>query len=183
MKTFKKLVTSLILSSSVSVAARTVLVELPQEIDNANEVTQIVKDINGAGSWDTVKIGITSFGGDVMQGLRIVNAISTSKARIECNVVGFAASMAAVIATACPHITVANGSTVMFHHAFTIGPDGKKSFELDRVGKALTSVGDTLTRSVLPPDLFDKVDKEKEDVFITKEQFLNFMCKYRHVCK
>ncbi len=80
-----------------------------------------------AGMTGTVTMRINSPGGDVFAGNAIAQAMREYKGGIEVVVDGIAASAASVIATTAAKVTMAPGSMMMIHNAWTITLGDKQS--------------------------------------------------------
>lgn len=68
---------------------------------------------------DNIELRLNSIGGDVYDGIAIHNAIRDHPAEVHIIVDGVAASIASVIAMAGDKVTMARGSQMMIHDAFT----------------------------------------------------------------
>lgn len=68
---------------------------------------------------EPVEININSYGGSVLGGLAIANAIKTYPGETTCNVLGIAASMASVIACAGKKTCMGQGAYLMIHNPWT----------------------------------------------------------------
>ena len=76
---------------------------------------KFVDALRAAGNVKTINLNIDSPGGDCNDGFTIFDAITASKATINVNVVGLAASMASVIMLAGKTIRIAENGRVMVH--------------------------------------------------------------------
>lgn len=81
------------------------------------ETIDKIKDANP----DTIKVLINSLGGDVMIGLALYNYIKAHKATVEVEVLGFAASIASVMAMAADpgKMKMAKSSFLIIHQAWS----------------------------------------------------------------
>lgn len=68
--------------------------------------------------YDTVNIHINSPGGSVIDGMSIVSAIITAKAKVVAYVDGVAASMAAIVAVASDYVIMQDFAKMMIHDPF-----------------------------------------------------------------
>lgn len=68
---------------------------------------------------EPVEININSYGGSVLGGIAIANAIKKYPGETTCNVLGIAASMASVIACAGKTLKMGQGSYLMIHNPWT----------------------------------------------------------------
>jgi len=62
-----------------------------------------------------INININSPGGSIMDGFSIFHAITNSKATVNTNIVGVAASMAGIFALAGDHVTIVDFGKIMIH--------------------------------------------------------------------
>jgi len=178
----KKILVLLASVISLSASAKIFRLEVPEVLDKAEEVSNLVHVIQDADEMDTVLLGITSEGGSVIQGMRIIDAIKTTKAAVKCTVVGMAASMSALIATSCPSLRAAPGAIILFHHIYTVDPKtGKKKYSEDPTFKMLAKFTNGVMKNILSEEDFLRV-LLKEDVVISSEQFSLDMCNKLKVC-
>lgn len=99
---------------------------------------EFAKNINGS-----LKIYITSYGGDVFSGMAMVSIIGELRRRgvhIEADIVGICASAATLVALACDYITMRTNAVMMFHSAY--GPDNDivdriNAYQKDMIGRRL----------------------------------------------
>lgn len=68
---------------------------------------------------EAVEININSYGGSVLGGIAIANAIKKYPGETTCNVLGIAASMASVIACAGKRLCMGQGAYLMIHNPWT----------------------------------------------------------------
>lgn len=79
------------------------------------------KTLAEIGDAKTIKVRISSPGGDVFDAMAIYNALKTHKAKVTTVVEGIAASAASVIMMAGDTIDIHENAMVMIHRAWTIG--------------------------------------------------------------
>jgi len=72
-----------------------------------------------------INININSPGGSIMDGFSIFHAITNSKATVNTNIVGIAASMAGIFALAGDHVTIIDFGKIMIHDPL-ISSNGQK---------------------------------------------------------
>ena len=75
-----------------------------------------------------VTVRINSPGGDVFAGVAMATAIRNYPGKVTCQVDGFAASAASVIAVAADSIVMAPGAFMMIHNAWTIAMGDAEEF-------------------------------------------------------
>jgi len=106
------------------VSDRRISLNGPISAGTADYVSDRIDFFNNASKSDPIFIVIDSSpGGSVMEGYRIVNAISTSPAPVHVVVKSFAASMAAVITTLAPH-SYCLPNAIILHHQMSSGMSG-----------------------------------------------------------
>lgn len=95
-----------------------------------------------------IRVLLNSPGGDVFEGLAIRSLLKRSGARVEVEVLGWAASAASVIAMAGDTIAMHEGSMMMVHKAWTIaiGDDSDMRATADFLGKINDSIVDIYER-------------------------------------
>ncbi len=80
----------------------------------------IAAAIAEAGKLDSITLRINSPGGDVFEGIAIMNLVRTQGVPVNVIIDGLAASAASVIAMAGNTITMADNSLMMIHNAWTV---------------------------------------------------------------
>lgn len=106
------------------VSDRRISLNGPISSGTADYVCDRIDFFNNASKSDPIFIVIDSSpGGSVMEGYRIVNAITTSPAPVHVVVKSFAASMAAVITTLAPH-SYCLPNAIILHHQMSSGMSG-----------------------------------------------------------
>lgn len=108
---------------------------------DGNPAAQLVKDINAL-DVSEIQLHINSPGGDVYEGLAILNALRQHKARVIVTVDGLAASAASFIAMAGDEVVMARNSELMIHDAWgiCIGP----AEDMTRTGADLNRISDNI---------------------------------------
>lgn len=87
---------------------------------SAKVTTEILTQAN---TDDSILIEIRSPGGSLKALVEILDAMQDTKAKVHCNIQGWAASTAAILAWNCPTLSADHGSLVLFHvPAITIEP-------------------------------------------------------------
>lgn len=76
--------------------------------------------LRGLGNVDTIDVRISSYGGDVFDGLAIYRNLVEHKARVVTHVDGVAASIASVIAMAGSEIHIGASAQIMIHDAWAM---------------------------------------------------------------
>jgi len=122
------------------------------------EAESFVQDLKKLeAEFDEIDIHINSPGGSVFDGLPIYNAIVGSAKTINIYIDGIAASMAAVIAMAGKHVSIAKNGLLMFHSASGVS-FGNKNTMLE-AAELLGKIDDVLAVSIA-----DKTGDSKEDI-------------------
>ena len=80
------------------------------------DAAQLARDIRAMDAAQ-ITVNINSPGGDVFDGITILNALRQHPARVVANVMGLAASAASFIACGCDEVVMADNSTLMIHDA------------------------------------------------------------------
>lgn len=91
---------------------------------------------------DEIRVRINSPGGEVWEGMAILNMLRAHKARVVAVVDGIAASAASVIATGCDETVMSPGTQMMVHDAsgFCLG----QANDMRKMAQALDSVSDSI---------------------------------------
>ena len=90
---------------------------------------------------DTINVHISSYGGEVSEGLAIYNALRQHKAKVKTYCDGFACSIASVIFMAGEEREMSNASLLMIHNPWTYTEGNaqelrKKADDLDKMSQA-----------------------------------------------
>lgn len=110
--------------------------------------TQISSFIKGLGDGEGLELDISSYGGSVAAGLAICNMLKMSSAeghKTTAHVIGWAASIASVIACACDELKIDSNAFLMIHNPYTVAmgdAEGlrKDADTLDKMRDALIAV-------------------------------------------
>lgn len=100
-----------------------------------------LSEINAA----TIKLNISSLGGDVNDALVIYNLLKTNPATIEANIMGFTASSATIIAMSADTVKMDKNASFLIHNAWT-GAVGNQhdlreiAEDLERIDNKLISI-------------------------------------------
>lgn len=110
--------------------------------------TQISSFIKGLGDGEELELDISSYGGSVAAGLAICNMLKMASAeghKTTAHVIGWAASIASVIACACDELKIDSNAFLMIHNPYTVSmgdAEGlrKDADTLDKMRDALIAV-------------------------------------------
>lgn len=110
--------------------------------------TQISSFIKGLGDGEPLELEISSYGGSVAAGLAICNMLKMASAeghKTTAHVIGWAASIASVIACACDELKIDSNAFLMIHNPYTVSmgdAEGlrKDADTLDKMRDALIAV-------------------------------------------
>lgn len=110
--------------------------------------TQISSFIKGLGDGEGLELEISSYGGSVAAGLAICNMLKMASAeghKTTAHVIGWAASIASVIACACDELKIDSNAFLMIHNPYTVSmgdAEGlrKDADTLDKMRDALIAV-------------------------------------------
>ena len=78
-------------------------------------VTHEVAGVSG----EPIEIRIASYGGELLQAVAIIDVLRSTGCRTVCDVVGFAASAAAIIALSCDEVRMSPLGSLMLHSAWS----------------------------------------------------------------
>lgn len=111
----------------------------------AAQLSAAIREAEGSGPVDQIRVRVNSPGGDVFEGLAIYNLLAGHKAKVHVVVDGLAASAASFIAMAGDRITMAEGSMMMVHNAWSVVAGNaddmrEKAAMLDKVDGVLAGV-------------------------------------------
>lgn len=84
----------------------------------------LVTDINNA--TEDIELVVNSPGGDVFEGLQVVNAIQKCPYKVTANVEVMSASIAAVITLACDNFTISKNDLMLLHNCWTFAMGNKE---------------------------------------------------------
>ena len=155
------------------------------EIDNENacEVIGLIYEINvedknkAEENREPIKLILNSPGGDVYDGMGIVDAIEQSITPIHMYIHGYAMSMGFAIATCGSYRYASKRATFMYHEmSWNTGQEKMKYHEQElNEGKRLWKVYDNIIvqNTEIPLKTLQAVRKEQKEWYITAEQALN----------
>lgn len=103
-----------------------------------------IRDLESVKS-SKISLRLNSPGGDVFDGIAIMNALKNHKAEVTVHIDGLAASIASVIAMAGDHVVMAKNATLMIHDAWTMGIGNAKDLRktadlLDKTSDNIASI-------------------------------------------
>ncbi len=110
------------------------------------------------GEVSTLKIAISSNGGDVSHGFAIFNMLNRHKARKVVTVEGLAASMASVIAMAGDEVVMPSNSMMMIHNPW--GGTMGEAEQMKSFGEALAVMQDNIADAYVARTGLDKAEVE-----------------------
>lgn len=90
---------------------------------------QIAGDLRSVGKTQPLHVRISSYGGDVAEGMAIYRLVAEHSGRKTVHIDGVAASIASVIAMAGDDIVIAESASMMIHDAWTIHGGNADEFE------------------------------------------------------
>lgn len=100
-----------------------------------------IRDLDGVKS-GKISLRLNSIGGDVFDGIAIMNALKNHSAEVTVHVDGIAASIASVIAMAGDKVIMSRNSQLMIHDAWTVGMGNAK--ELRKTADLLDKTSDNI---------------------------------------
>lgn len=142
----------------------------------ANQIAEFLKEHDDI---DTINVRINSNGGDVFEGISILNLLKGSGKTINVDIVGIAASIASVIATA-GHVTMHPTSMMMLHHCYSWAQGNAKEFRelADKLDKIMDA-----SRIAYREKAGDKLSDEKLEEILDAETYLTAAeCKEIGLC-
>ncbi len=113
--------------------------------DDAVSAKAIKRKLDDAGDVKTIRVLINSPGGDAFDGLAVQSLLKRHPARVEVEILGWAASAASIIAMAGDSISMHEGSMLMVHEAWTCACGNAKDFRsaaetLDKLNSSMLDV-------------------------------------------
>lgn len=107
--------------------------------------SNLVKELEQISTAKTINVHISSYGGEVKEGLAIYNALRNHKAKIKTYVDSFACSIASVIFMAGDERIMNNASLLMIHNAWTFAEGNaeelrKQADDLDKITSASVNI-------------------------------------------
>lgn len=121
------------------------ITSMPYEELGDVSANNLIKELEQISTAKTINVHISSYGGEVKEGLAIYNALRNHKAKIKTYVDSFACSIASVIFMAGDERIMNNASALMIHNAWTI-IDGnaeelrKQADDLDKITSLSVSI-------------------------------------------
>lgn len=143
---------------------------------SANHIAEFLKEHEDI---DTINVRIDSCGGDVFEGIAIMNLLKGSGKTINVEIVSIAASIASVIAMA-GHVKMYPTSMMMVHHCYSRAQGNAKEFrrladQLDKIMEA--------SRVAYREKAGDKLSEEKLEEILDGETYLTAdECKELGLC-
>lgn len=104
---------------------------------DGKKVVELIKSMSG-----DITVRVNSPGGDVFDGVAIMNALKAHNGKVTVVVEALAASIASIIAMSGDEIIMSEGSFLMIHNPWTIAVGDAKEFE--HMAGVLTQLGGTL---------------------------------------
>lgn len=103
-----------------------------------------IRDLDSVKS-SKISLRLNSPGGDVFDGIAIMNALKAHQAEVTVHIDGLAASIASVIAMAGDRVVMAKNATLMIHDAWTMGIGNSKDLRktadlLDKTSDNIASI-------------------------------------------
>ena len=90
----------------------------PYTLSKVFSILESVKD------GDDLELNIASYGGEILPTISIIDLIKSKNLKTTANIVGFAASAAAILALSCDVVTMSSLGSLMIHSAWSEEPDG-----------------------------------------------------------
>lgn len=90
----------------------------PYTLSKVSSILENVKD------GDDLELNIASYGGQILPTISIIDLIQSKNLKTTANIVGFAASAAAILALSCDVVTMSSLGSLMIHSAWSEEPDG-----------------------------------------------------------
>lgn len=124
-----------------------------KDIDDTTlaEISEIIKP---AQPGDKLILNIASYGGELFMALGIIDLISNKSLTTECNILGLAASAAAVIALSCDRVNMAATSSMMLHSAWQ--DSGEDDAGVDRCNELQLEIIHKRNNAIDGKELFSK---------------------------
>lgn len=145
--------------------------------DNVNDAIQLIYEINkedeGKQSAEPIHIILNSAGGDIYDGMALVDVMLRSETQIHVTVHGKAMSMALLIAV-CGSVRTASSNTTFMYHEASYDASGKTTFhkqelkEVERLDKVFDNI--LIERTNLTNKELEKIKKEHKDWYFTAEE-------------
>ena len=85
----------------------------PYTLSKVSSILESVKD------GDDLELNIASYGGELLPTISIIDLIKSKNLKTTANIVGFAASAAAILALSCDVVTMSSLGSLMIHSAWS----------------------------------------------------------------
>ena len=85
----------------------------PYTLSKVSNILESVKD------GDDLELNIASYGGELLPAISIIDLIQSKRLKTTANIVGFAASAAAILALSCDVVTMSSLGSLMIHSAWS----------------------------------------------------------------
>ena len=86
-----------------------------------SKISSILENVDNG---DDLELNIASYGGEILPTISIIDLIKSKDLKTTANIVGFAASAAAILALSCDVVTMSSLGSLMIHSAWSEEPDG-----------------------------------------------------------
>ncbi len=120
----------------------------------------LINVLQSAGKNDVVIMDISTFGGHVVELLRLLDAIESTKAKVVANVVGYSMSAGVPLALAADEVNIGSNSIILVHMA-----QGSRF----GIGYGMLPLDDPMQKHVI--DILDKYVSK----FMTKEEIVKMV--------
>lgn len=121
------------------------ITSMPYEEFGDVSASSLIKELEEISNAKTINVHISSYGGEVKDGLAIYNALKNHKAKVKTYVDSFACSIASVIFMAGEERIMNNASLLMIHNAWTFAEGNaeelrKQADDLDKITNASINI-------------------------------------------
>ena len=86
-----------------------------------SKISSILENVDNG---DDLELNIASYGGEILPTISIIDLIKSKNLKTTANIVGFAASAAAILALSCDVVTMSSLGSLMIHSAWSEESDG-----------------------------------------------------------
>jgi len=160
-------------------AAKSAVIQIMEQIgydwwtDKGVEATEFINDVRGLGDLDEVFLEINSPGGNVYDGVSIANFIKSHKAEWSACVIGQAASIATVIASACKTVEMGIGTNYLVHKPMSAMGGYVNADDLRSLATDLDTIEDSVIDFYLP--LIEAKGKTKDELLalMTEDRYMS----------
>ena len=136
--------------------------------DKGVEATNFINDVRGLGELNEVFLEINSPGGNVYDGVSIANFIKAHGAKWTACVIGQAASIATVIASACDEIEMGVGTNYLVHKPMSALQGYVNADECRALAKDLDTIENSIIDFYLPR--IEASGKTKDELIALMEE-------------